>query len=328
MSSKTNGPVTRGRGGAVPPRRATGWMAAALGALACAALADVAPPHDTPAAAPIELIRQVDYEPWWSPDGRQFVFVSNRNGPMNLYRAAADGTLVERLTTHAGPDDTPAWSPDGRWIAFASEVDGDAEIYLVGADGTGLRRLTRSPGPDLHPTWDRASTGILFNTGRHSANPREPDRIDLCSQPLAGGEPTCYTAGGINTYASWSPDGSTILYRRSRGEGRSQIALLRPGRDPVPLTPGDAFDGWPSWSPDGSRILFASDRTGEFQVHVMNADGSGVRRLVAQPGRYTNPRWSPAGGSILFTGRRPGDGDVELLAIPAPEAAAAAPGTR
>jgi TolB protein len=94
--------------------------------------------------------------------------------------------------------------------------------------------------------------------------------------------------------------------------------LLRPGGEPVPLTPGEAFDGWPSWSPDGSRILFASDRSGAFQVYDMDAHGRDVRRLVDLPGRYTNPRWSPAGDTIVFTGRRPGDGDVELLTIAAP----------
>ena len=47
-------------------------------------------------------------------------------------------------------------------------------------------------------------------------------------------------------------------------------------RDPI-------LDGAPAWSPDGSRIVFHSDRTGGRDIYVMNADGSGVRRLTDDP---------------------------------------------
>src|SRR5687768_4536289 len=144
------------------PRRlslATLWAGGISAAAALAPGVAVQPARaaDAGATPPVELVRQVDYEPFWSPDGGSFVFVSNRNGPMNLYRATAKGELVARLTSHPGPDDTPAWSPDGRWIAFVSDVDGNSEIYLVGADGSGLRRLTSHPAPDLHPTWEAGS---------------------------------------------------------------------------------------------------------------------------------------------------------------------------
>ena len=247
------------------------------------------------------------------------VFVSNRNGPMNVYRMNADGGDVRRLTSHAGPDDTPAWSPDGKWIAFVSEIDGNAEIYLVGAEGGAPRRLTEHPGLDLHPTWSHDSRRLLFNTSRFAAKPEDPDRIDVCELTIEGGAVRCVTEGGINTYASWSPDGKTILFRRSKGDDRSQIVTLRAAdRKLTELTPGERFDGWPAWSASGDRVVFASDRSGEFQLYTMRADGSDVRRLLERPGRTTNPRWSPDGSAILFTARTPGDGDLELYRMPAP----------
>ena len=33
-------------------------------------------------------------------------------------------------------------------------------------------------------------------------------------------------------------------------------------------------NGADSWSPDGKRIAFVSNRGGEYQIYVMNADGT------------------------------------------------------
>ena len=263
-----------------------------------------------------ELIRSIDYEPAWSPDGTNLVFVSNRSGAMNLHRLELASGRVVQLTHDAGPDDTPAWSPDGKRLAFVSEVDGNPELYLIDVDGSNLRRLTDHPGVDLHPHWSRESDRLLFNTSRHAKNPADPDRIDVCELTLASGAIHCHTQGGINTYASWSPDGSRILWRRSRGEGRSQIVVLQPQtHETLELTPGDAFDGWPAWRSNTS-VLFASDRSGEFQLYAIETKGGPAIRLTDRPGRYTNPRARPQGGrDIVFSGREVEGGDVELYLI-------------
>jgi Tol biopolymer transport system component len=73
------------------------------------------------------------------------------------------------------------------------------------------------------------------------------------------------------------------------------------GTDLTRLThsPGPDFD--PSWSPDGTQIAFRSERSGEPEIWLMNADGSGRHRLT----RGLSPAWSPDGSRIAYAS--PGD---------------------
>ena len=59
-------------------------------------------------------------------------------------------------------------------------------------------------------------------------------------------------------------------------------------------------DSAPAWSPDGRRIAFASGRDGNFEIYVINADGSRQRRLTRNTGRDVGPVWSPDGRRIAF----------------------------
>ena len=60
----------------------------------------------------------------------------------------------------------------------------------------------------------------------------------------------------------------------------------------------------PAWSPDGKRVAFVSDRAdparGQFDIYVMNLDGSGVRRLTDTNAGKTGLAWSPNGKWIAY----------------------------
>ncbi len=92
----------------------------------------------------------------WSPDGRRIVFVSDRDGNLEVYVMNADGSGQRNLTRHPGRDSEPAWSPDGRMIAFTTKREGNFEIYVMNADGSGQRNLTHNPAPDRFPVWSPA----------------------------------------------------------------------------------------------------------------------------------------------------------------------------
>ena len=108
-------------------------------------------------------------------------------------------------------------------------------------------------------------------------------------------------APGAQLDADWSPDGRLIVYRDSRAgiNVNDEIYVVRADGSAERNLTRDAANDWsPAWSPDGNRIAFASDREGELRIFVMEADGSGVRRVTEIWGEY--PAWSPDGERIAF----------------------------
>ena len=53
----------------------------------------------------------------------------------------------------------------------------------------------------------------------------------------------------------------------------------------------ESMEGAPTWSPGGNQIAFTSDRPGSNQIYLMNADGTGVRRLTFEQ-QVDRPTWS------------------------------------
>src|SRR5438093_272252 len=60
-----------------------------------------------------------DFDPTWSPDGRQIAFRTTRDGNDEIYVMDADGSHQRNLTNDPADDWSPAWSPDGTRIAYA-----------------------------------------------------------------------------------------------------------------------------------------------------------------------------------------------------------------
>lgn len=72
-------------------------------------------------------------------------------------------------------------------------------------------------------------------------------------------------------------------------------------------------DRWPAFSPDGKQIAFTSRRDNDFEIYLMNADGSDQRRLTRNPGLDVRPAFSPDGKTIAFTSNREGSYAIYLM---------------
>jgi TolB protein len=102
-----------------------------------------------------------------------------------------------------------------------------------------------------------------------------------------------------------------------RGVGSAaEIYAMRPdGTESRQLTRNTSLDATPDWSPDGRHIVFirVQDTTSAAvtpgpEIWVMNADGSGQRRLLEATHSPEHPRWSPDGQRIAFEAYDPSVG--------------------
>ena len=129
--------------------------------------------------------------------------------------------------------------------------------------------------------------------------------VDPGNDPFAG-DPAVEVAVQVPTEGEIPPGVGRIAYIGQAASFRQHhIFLIRPdGRDLISLmSPDDRADyTGPSWSPDGKQIAFASNRSGQanYEIYIMNLDGSGLQQIVEHIGGDFAPAWSPDGRMIAY----------------------------
>jgi Tol biopolymer transport system component len=123
-----------------------------------------------------------DGYPSFSGDGKQIVFVSERNGNFDLYLMDADGSRVRRLTDDHATNLFAAFSPTSSQIAFVSNRDDPKsdifDVYLLDLDANGapkgIRRITRDEGQHGHVQYSYDGKWLIFTSGRGGINDEQP----------------------------------------------------------------------------------------------------------------------------------------------------------
>ncbi|HZD18502.1 MAG TPA: hypothetical protein VE669_10205 [Actinomycetota bacterium] len=176
------------------------------------------------------------------------------------------------------------------------------DIYVANADGTGLVRLTSRPGPEFDPAWSPDGERIVYRDSRRGIN--EDDEIFVMDADGTGRRNL--SANPANDWGpDWSPDGRTIVFNSDRDGMPMGGFLVRPDGSRLRRIPTDAYVEYPAWSPDSERIAFMGGASaGEYDIWVVDVDGTNLVQLTDSPGPDGWPVWSPDGTRIAFTSVR------------------------
>jgi TolB protein len=219
--------------------------------------------------------------PVWSPDGKQIALSQQHGGRVN----------EENRCSGRRP-------PPGAYN-FKTEHDRDGDVIIcytlpphpywglrvVNVDGGTFQDLPN----DLFsysPTWDPANAARLVYDGEEG----------LMNLDLGQGTMSPLTGDVKDHSPAFSPDGSRIAVTYWQADHWEVQALSADGSGRVGLTQtsiraileqqvkGQMPKYWnnasPAWSPDGSQIAFVTDRTGQWEVWIMNADGTNPHPLL------------------------------------------------
>jgi Tol biopolymer transport system component len=222
-----------------------------------------------------------------------------------------DGGDAVPVTDGATTDINPVWSPDGKYLYFSSNRGGSMNIWRVAIDEQSGATLA---APEAVTTIGAATSALylsLSRDGRHLAYVAQEDVRNLRKadfDPVNGktsSEPVAITRGSTQLwFPDVSPDGEWLT-ACSRGQNRHVFVLRTDGTDLRDLT-DDSYrnDGWPRWSPDGKRIVFTSRRSGDYELWLINRDGSGLQRLTQSSGGHYSA-WSKDGSMIAYSIHKP-----------------------
>jgi Tol biopolymer transport system component len=237
--------------------------------------------------------------PQWSTDGEWLYYVSNRDGPNDLYaqRIADNGSMIgrlQRLTTGLNAHSFTL-SADGRRLTYALLTE-SANIWSLPIDGaantsaqqvTSGRQIIENIAVSRDGAWLYYDSNIAGNT-------------DIYRVRLPSGPPERLTSDPRNEYGpAPSPDGREVAFHMFRNGSRNAYSLPLDGGSLDTIAAGPLQEGLPQWSPDGRSVALSDLQLGG-SVYITNRGDNGrwspPRRLTA--GGFVH--WSPDGRQLTL----------------------------
>ena len=273
--------------------------------------------------------RTCDQEYIMNADGSNQHMVSTGKGVTTCGYFTSDNKHIIYASTHEGGDSCPM--PPDRSKGYVWSIYPTFDIYLANDDGTIVKKLTDTPGYDAEGT-------VNFKTKKITYTSLASGDLELWTMSEDGsGKKRITDAEGYDGGAVLSRDGKQMVWRAYRPNTPAKVAAYRDLLKENLTTPMKMELFWkkvggsdaaeqitnfgcasfaPTFTPDGRKILFASNKnkcdSGQFELFLMNVDGTGLEQVTNFGGFTSFPEFSPDGKKLIFSSSYQGKSNYEF----------------
>ena len=272
-----------------------------------------------------------DSDPVWTPDSKQIVFSSNREGSKDIWRVPADGGKPTRLTTYPGNEIPKAVRADGSVVFLAGIQNdvryggfpGDGQVYSVGPDGGMPHQIISLQMSELSIRPDGA---YLYEDYKGYEDPLRKHHTSAVTRDIwlwqDGSFKQLSDFEGEDRQPVWGADGRTFYYLSERGgktinlfrssvdNPAESVQLTFAEKDPVRYI-SVAQDGTLAYSQNGELYILREGQPAR-RLEITVARDENERDIVKSTytGNFSALDVSPGGKEIAVVIR----GDVFVTA--------------
>jgi Tol biopolymer transport system component/DNA-binding winged helix-turn-helix (wHTH) protein len=220
----------------------------------------------------------------WTPESKNIVFSTNRDGQFSLWQIPASGGAPFRLAAGGENAYGPAIARKGNLLAYTHGIGKWNLLRLdlrSSSHGALEEPILSSNEQDSAPQFSPDGAHIAFHSWRSGGQ-------EIWVSAADGSAPLQLTSSGgaLTGNPRWSPDGRWIAFD-SRPDGRAHIYMVSADGGALRgLTTGPYNDIFPCWSADGKWIYFDSNRSGSWQIWTVSSS-SGQPKQVTEHGGMT-----------------------------------------
>ncbi len=254
----------------------------------------------------------------YSPDGRQVLFESDRNGNWDIFILDLQTNETKALVNSPKDERRPSWHPNGRQIIFESLIDenssdlhtldiasSQSQIVLDQSKLKGNLNFAR-----FSPNGEQIAFTYVNNEGTF-----EIYLFQIKDNSLTKISDNPYR----NVYPYWSPNGKELLCfsrKDTQNEDDEVYRINLKNNKWKRLTNWPKHNFCPAWSNNGKKIAHViSMENSRPEIYIMNKNGKKLKRITYNEDGDTLPSWSPNDDKLLITAYRNGNFEICELQI-------------
>ena len=271
----------------------------------------------------------------WSPDGKQFAFITFAEGDNEVAIWDLDSGKIARRINVAGVSAmfNLSWSPDGQQLAIAGMNGGVSDLYVLDLPTNEVRQLTADKYADFQPVWSPSGDELAFVTDRGEAG-TDFDRLEygelvLGVMDVESGEVRTLAPFGeaLHHNPQYSPDGRSLYfisdYDGYKDAYRIDIAseqVYRLTRLQTGVSGITATAPAMSVAAQSGRLAYSVYSNGEYAIYARNAAEAQGELMKTTESVAAGAKSAPSEGQlagILPPLKAPGDGIVGAYLVDA-----------